>query len=113
MVVVSNWGWPQWLIVVLTIIGEIRIFRANGRLALCGSFSFYLVDAVIFYYVVPAFGGMYDSIGWPQILFTALFVIDFSINAAYADELRVVQFWPNTLLTCAYLFLLGVGGFFA
>ena len=40
-----------------TDIGEIRIFRANGRLALCGSFSFYLVDAVIFYYVVPAFGG--------------------------------------------------------
>ena len=56
---------------------------------------------------------MYDSIGWPQILFTALFVIDFSINAAYADELRVVQFWPNALLTCAYLFLLGAGGFFA
>ena len=111
MFIVANWGWPQWVYVILTILGLWASLVNSGRYVKrpSGAGAFFSIFLVFFIY---AAGGFFDEMHWPQITYIVLFIIRMAIWLSNDSLYRKESFIETLTAEVIRIFLLANGGFF-
>ena len=112
MFVMENWGWPQWVIVVLVLL-EIGVSAARlGKKVKYDPFGKYVVERII-QTIILACGGFYRIIRWPQVVWIVILTIDIGLNYRVQGEEHEVSLLLTLISEALAIFLLAKAGFFA
>ena len=111
MFIVANWGWPQWVYAIFTILGLWVSLVNSGKYVKrpSGAGACFSVFLVFFIY---AAGGFFDEIHWPQITYIVLFIISTAIRLSDDSLYREESFIGTLTGEAVRIFLLANGGFF-
>lgn len=111
MFIVANWGWPQWVYIIFTILGLWASLANSGKRVKRPSGAGVCFSIFITFSIYAA-GGFFDEIHWPQIAYFVLFIIRIAIQLS-DDSLYQEENFIGTLTGEAIrVFLLVSGGFF-
>lgn len=111
MFIVANWGWPQWVYVIFTILGLWASLIYSGKYVRrpSGAGAFFSIFFTIFIY---AAGGFLDEIHWPQIAYAVLFIIGLAVWLSDDSLYRKKSFIKELFVEAVRVILLANGGFF-
>lgn len=110
MPITSNWGWPQWAMIILTLLSLIQSIRLHNREitnSAKSAFASLSVMSLILYG-----GGFFARIDWPQIVWIALMILATGASmitggVTHKEDARIALAARLLLLV-----ILSAGGFF-
>ena len=111
MFVPANWGWPQWIYIVLVAIGLGVALANSGRYTKNSSFGD-MVVALIVESILFAAGGFFDEMHWPQVTIIVLWIASLALKLADDEENTTESFMITLIADGIVVFLLAMGGFF-
>ena len=112
MFVVENWGWPQWVFVVILLLGIGVSAALSGKEKTRGSFGASLVGKIV-QTIILVCGGFYQTISWPQVVWIILLVIDLGFAYKVSGQKTRESLFATLVSDAFAIFLLIMGGFFA
>ena len=111
MFIVANWGWPQWVYVIFTILGLWVSLANSGKYVKRPSGAGACFSIFISFFIYAA-GGFFDEIHWPQITYFVLLIIYIVIRLSDDSLYREVNFIETLTAEAIRVILLANGGFF-
>ena len=113
VIIVGNWGWPQWTLVVLALLSLVFGIGKHGEIEHHENSIGIILFAEAVIVAILAFGGFFHQLKWPQIIWIMIQVISTGILIRNRGYAYFVSFWRDFLGIAVNFVLYAFGGFFA
>ena len=109
--VIANWGWQQWLCIILGAI-ELGMSLANdGKRIEKSSVGATAISLFVWAFILAS-GGFFDVMHWPQVVYIILFFIGLAVRLSDERDYTTESFLATLIADAIVLFLFAKGGFF-